>query len=213
MLRLPRPLVVPFARWHAARAHLHNVGGQAIVVLPGVFDPVLTKVGAWLAGELPGWVRPGERWLEIGTGSGVVACALARAEARVTASDIDPAAVRNARLNAALTGVMVDVREGDLFAPVAGERFDVVVANLPFWPGNGGGLPLGRAFSGGEDFALLRRFVAEFGGIAPTAYTVLSEAFAAFPEARAALGSGARLVRRQRYRGEWMDLFELGACR
>lgn len=202
--------MLPFARWHATRTHLHNVGGEAIVVLPGVFDPVLTKVGAWLSAELPHRVRAGERWLEIGAGSGVVACALARAGARVTATDIDPEAVRNTRLNAALAGLTVDVREGDLFAPVAGERFDVVVANLPFWPGDGTGLPLGRAFSGGEDFALLRRFVAEFEGVAPTAYTVLSEAFAAFPAARAALGSGARLVRRQRFRGEWMDLFEVG---
>ncbi len=210
---LPRPLVLPFARWHAARSHVRNVAGKAIVVLPGVFDPVLTKVGAWLAVEMTERVRPGERWLEVGAGSGVVACALARAGAVVTATDVDPAAARNARLNAALGGLAIDVREGDLFAPVAGERFDVVVANLPFWPGDGAGLPLGRAFASGEDFALLRRFVAEFESVAPTGYTVLSEAFAAFPEARAALGPGARLVRRERHRGEWMDLFEVGERR
>ncbi len=192
---------------------MRNVGGEAIIVLPGVFDPVLTKVGAWLAVEIADRVRPGERWLEIGTGSGVVACALARAGAVVTATDLDPVAARNARLNAALGDRVVEVREGDLFVPVAGERFDAVVANLPFWPGDGAGLPLGQAFAGGEGFALLRRFVAEFEGVAPTGYTVLSEAFAAFPEARAALGSGARLVRRQRCRGEWMDLFELGERR
>jgi hypothetical protein len=72
-------------------------------------------------------------------------------------------------------------------------------------------LPLGHAFGAGEDFALLRRFAAEFSRYAPVATTVLSEAFAAFPEARAALGPAARLVRRERFRGEWLDLFELRA--
>ncbi|MBM4368205.1 MAG: hypothetical protein FJ102_18480, partial [Deltaproteobacteria bacterium] len=41
----------------------------------------------------------------------------------------------------------------------------------------------------------------------PRAYIVLSEAFGAFPEARAALGPAARLDRRCRHRGEWLDLF------
>lgn len=189
------------------------VGDHALVVLPGVFDPVLTKVGAWLAKVMPAHVRPGERWLEIGTGSGVVACALARAQARVTATDIDPAAVRNARLNAALGELDVDVREGDLFEPVGDERFDVVVANLPFWPVSGTHLPLGHAFAAGDDYAILRRFAAGFSARAPTAFTVLSESFTQFPEARKVLGPESRLVRRERFSGEWMNLFESGERR
>lgn len=205
-----RPLVVPLARWHAARAHLHVVDGAPLRVPPGVFDPVLTKVGAWLAGVVPELVAPGERWLELGTGSGVVALALARAGATVVATDLDEAAIRAARFNAAVQSLAVEVRQGDLFAPVAGERFDGVVANLPFWPGTGAGLPLGHAFGAGEDFALLRRFAAEAPAHAARAYTVLSEAFARFPEARAALGPHARLVRRARWRGEWLGLYAVG---
>ncbi|MBM4391053.1 MAG: methyltransferase, partial [Deltaproteobacteria bacterium] len=177
-----RPLTLAYAHWHARRPHVHDVDGLAILVNAGVFDPVLTKVGAWLAGVAPTLSRPGERWLELGTGSGVVACALARAGTRVVATDIDTEACRNARMNAALNQLDVDVRQGDLFAPIAGERFDGIVANLPFWPGSDSA-PIGRAFSAGGDFQLLRRFVAGAPGYAQRAYIVLSEAFGAFPEA------------------------------
>lgn len=52
---------------------------------------------------------------------------------RVTATDLNPRAVEFARFNAALNGVEnVEVREGSVFAPVAGERFDLIVSNPPF---------------------------------------------------------------------------------
>ncbi len=201
-----RPLTLAYARWHARRPHVHDIHGLAILVNPWVFDPVLTKVGAWLAGVAPTLSRPNECWLELGAGSGVVACALARAGARVVATDIDAQACRNVRMNAALNELVVDVRQGDLFAPVEGERFDGIVANLPFWPGDQQA-PIGHAFSAGRDFELLRRFVAEAPTFAPRAYLALSERFGAFSQARAALGPSARLERRARHRGEWLDLF------
>lgn len=76
------------------------------------------------------------RVLDVCTGSGVLAVTLARelAAARVVATELSPAAAEVARANAARLGVAgrVEVREGDLLAPVAGEVFDVVVANPPY---------------------------------------------------------------------------------
>jgi methylase of polypeptide subunit release factors len=53
------------------------------------------------------------------------------------AVDINPSAVRCARINALLNQVddRVDVRQGNLFAPVASQRFDVVLFNPPFFRG------------------------------------------------------------------------------
>ena len=234
---MPRPLLPLLARWHARHPHVHDVGGWPVAVFPGVFDPVMTKVGLWLSEIAPAYVRPGERWLELGTGSGIVAAALARAGARVSASDLDETAARNARFNAALSEVEVDVRVGDLFAPWSppavpgggdggptvvapgpggperggvGRPFDVIVANLPFWPGTASDLPIGHAFGAGERFELLRRFVAEAPAFAPTALLALSENFSAFAEARAAIHPAATLLRRDRFRGEWLNLFVIG---
>jgi len=76
------------------------------------------------------------RLLDLCTGSGVIAVSLAREypAAQVVATELSPAAAALARRNAARNAVAerVDVREGDLFAPVRGERFDVIAANPPY---------------------------------------------------------------------------------
>ena len=79
-------------------------------------------------------VRAGERVLEIGSGLGLAAVLAARAGAHVVATDIVPEAVEAIRGNAALNGVSVDVRLGDCYTPVAGERFDLICTNPPQMP-------------------------------------------------------------------------------
>jgi release factor glutamine methyltransferase len=78
--------------------------------------------------------RAGERVLEIGAGMGLAAVLLARAGARVVATDVVAEAVASIRVNALMNGVEVDARQGDAYEPVAGERFDLICANLPQMP-------------------------------------------------------------------------------
>jgi hypothetical protein len=85
-------------------------------------------------------VRPTvERALDIGTGCGVQALHLTQHAGHVTATDVLPRAVAMARLTAALSDVRLDLRQGDLLAPVAQERFDLLVSNPPFVVSGGGG--------------------------------------------------------------------------
>ena len=79
-------------------------------------------------------VRPGERVLELGAGLGLAAVLAAKAGAAVVATDVVPEAVAAVRANAALNGVIIDARLGDCYAPVAGERFDVVCSDPPQMP-------------------------------------------------------------------------------
>ncbi len=76
--------------------------------------------------------RPVGRALDLGTGCGVQSLHLARHAHEVVATDLNPRALLLARLTADLNGVAVDLRLGDLYAPVAGERFDLVVSNPPY---------------------------------------------------------------------------------
>jgi methylase of polypeptide subunit release factors len=77
--------------------------------------------------------RPFESTLDLGTGSGVQALLAARHSERVVGTDLNPRALRLARLNAELNGIEnVEWRLGDLYAPADGERFGLVVANPPF---------------------------------------------------------------------------------
>ncbi len=82
-------------------------------------------------------IPPDASVLDLGCGTGVVSVFAAQQAGRVVAVDINPAAVRCARINALLNGVegTVEVREGDLFTPVADERFDVIVFNPPYFRG------------------------------------------------------------------------------
>ncbi|MEH6422188.1 peptide chain release factor N(5)-glutamine methyltransferase [Pseudomonas sp. CGJS7] len=72
---------------------------------------------------------------DLGTGSGAIALALAleRPSARVIAVDVSAQALQIARENAAALGLArVEFRLGDWFAPLAGERFDLIASNPPY---------------------------------------------------------------------------------
>jgi len=119
-----------------SRVHLALAGGVLCFGdLPGLGgDAVMPLCGATL--ELVRAVTPGspvDRALDLGCGAGPVGLHLARAARRVVATDINPRAALFARLNAALNGVEnLEVRVGDLYEPVRGERFDRVAAHPPF---------------------------------------------------------------------------------
>jgi release factor glutamine methyltransferase len=71
--------------------------------------------------------------VDVGTGSGAIAIALAVSEPtlHVIATDVSPAALAVARVNAVANNVRIDLRAGDLLAPIT-ELVDVVAANLPY---------------------------------------------------------------------------------
>ena len=71
--------------------------------------------------------------LDIGTGSGIQAIWAARHCERVVAVDVNPRALNLAAFNARLNGITnIEFRDGSLFEPVEGERFDLVLCNAPY---------------------------------------------------------------------------------
>ena len=76
------------------------------------------------------------RVLDIGTGSGAIAVTIAKQHktVQITAVDVSPQALAVAKTNAEKHGVAdrITFLEGDLFAPVAGQTFDLVVSNPPY---------------------------------------------------------------------------------
>jgi release factor glutamine methyltransferase len=140
-----------------------HLGKLRAVVLPGAFRP---RSDTWLLADAATRERigPGGRLLELCAGPALAGVAAARElGAELTTVDVSRRARMNAILNGRLNGVQVHARRGDLFGPVAGERFDLILANPPYVPGPD--LPRAgpaRAWEGGFDGrAVLDRLCAQ----------------------------------------------------
>lgn len=139
-----------------------RVAGLTLLVNPTVFNPRLHFTSRFFAEYIrrSRVVSGADRVLDVGTGSGLLAISAAMAGARkVTAVDLNPAAVLAARANAAVYGLAarVNVVQGDMFEPLRGERFDVILCNPPYLRGE----PTSQgtlAYFAGDDLGWLRRF-------------------------------------------------------
>ena len=126
-----RLLITP--SWHMdelSRQADGDADGRITIVLdPGLAfgtgsHPTTHMCLQWLGEHL----RPGERVIDYGCGSGILAIAAARLGAgEVVGVDIDPQAVSSTRANALVNGVEIDVRLSTEAPP---EPADVVVANI-----------------------------------------------------------------------------------
>lgn len=138
-------------RTKLSRTVSERVLGREFIIRPGVLNPVTFRAGRYLAEFIARTPRltpdAGATALDLGTGCGILAVFAASRGYTVTAIDIEPSAVACARDNAVMNGVETRVRvmEGDLFSPVEGQSFDVVLFNLPFFRGRAN-TPLERAW-------------------------------------------------------------------
>jgi release factor glutamine methyltransferase len=96
-----------------------------------------------------------DRVLEIGTGTGIIAIIVSRKCSTVTATDINPHALDCAAKNIITNKAYnVELRKGDLFEPLADEKYDLILFNTPYLPTSEEERvddELDAAWNGGED--------------------------------------------------------------
>ena len=118
-----------------------------IDVLPEVYNPSDDSYMLLRAVD----VLPGQNFLEVGCGSGLISLHAAKLGAIVSAVDINPNAVECTRQNANRNGVRVKVRQSDLFQNVTG-YFDVIAFNPPYLPTETRSTSwIEKSWSGGEE--------------------------------------------------------------
>ncbi|MFG6415516.1 peptide chain release factor N(5)-glutamine methyltransferase [Roseateles sp. DC23W] len=146
----PAPGAEGLLRRLAAREPLAHVTGWqpfhglTLAVTPDTLIPrpdteTLVDWALELLADLPG--QPSVA--DLGTGSGAIALAIKAAcpHARVTAVDVSAQALAVASANGERLGLAVDWRLGNWFAPLTGQRFDLIVSNPPYIAGDDPHLP------------------------------------------------------------------------
>src|SRR5205085_1299707 len=128
-----------------------------------------------------------------GTGSGAIALALKRLHpgARVVASDRSAAALEVARRNAEHLRLAIELVEGSWWDPLAGQRFDLAVANPPYIAADDPHLsalrhePVAALTPGGDGFTALRTIIAgATSHLVPGGWLVLEHGFEQAPGVR-----------------------------
>ena len=150
------------------------------VLIPRPETEHLVEKALELAGRV---VSP--RILDVGTGSGAIAVALAHKLpcAQIAAIDISSRVLAVAEENAKRNGVAVRFLLGDLLAPVAGERFEIIVSNPPYVPTVDRDTlsvevreyePALALFAGGDGLDVYRRLIpAAFDALTPGGFVAL----------------------------------------
>lgn len=134
-------------------------------------------------------VRPGERFLEVGSGTGLVALHAAKVARLAVATDISVDAVRCVRENALRNGLPVAVVRSDLLRGLRG-TFDVIAFNPPYLAERIQGTWEDRAWQGGDSGdEIILRFFSEF----PTHLAAGGRCFVTLPTSRERAIADARL--------------------
>ena len=169
--------IQPRARKRMQQSAMYKHGDIHLFIPPGVFHPgYFHSTQVLLSFTLHHPLR-NKHLLELGAGSGLISIAAAKKGAIVTASDINQQALQALQQNAENNHVEIRIIYSDLFEALAGNVFDYIIINPPFYPKDARN-DLERAWYAGFDFQYFQRL---FAGIHPflqentEAWMILSE--------------------------------------
>jgi release factor glutamine methyltransferase len=147
-------------RWYLSKTRSYTYDDISIDVMPEVFHPGLFFSTKFILTFLKTQDLKEKKFLELGCGSGLISIYASKNKAEVTASDINPVAIQNAKTNAIKNLVDVSVIHSDLFDNLNKTIFDWVVVNPPYYPADPK-RPAEYAWYCGKNHAYFERFFSE----------------------------------------------------
>ena len=125
--------ILPILRYYLSSTVKYKHDGLTLSIAPGVFHPGFFYSTKYFGNFLRKLELHGKSFLDLGTGSGMLAFIADRAGAKVTASDISKTAIENLRKNLQLNRKDFKTVHSDLFDEFPKEKFDLIAINPPYY--------------------------------------------------------------------------------
>jgi len=134
IVRFVFPFFRSFVTFYFSKPRTYRFKDIKAIVLPGVFFPHFTISTKLLLQFLETKNLENKSFLELGCGTGIISVLAAKKNARVISSDINPTAIKNAKLNATKNRVEITTYISDLFVELPQQQFDFIIINPPYYP-------------------------------------------------------------------------------
>jgi release factor glutamine methyltransferase len=176
ILNLLHPLLRPISQWYLSKTHTYVWRNIKVKVYPGVFHPGFFFSTKIFLNYLKNQSLEGLKILELGAGSGLISIQLAKQNAIVTASDINPLAIKGLHENFQHNNIHATIVESNLFDKLIIENFDMIIINPPYYAKR----PLqiqDRAWYCGENFEYFQMLFQQIASASnrPNVLMILSE--------------------------------------
>ena len=126
-------IVRPLVQQYLSRTRIYKFESLQLVIPPEVFHPGLFFSTKFLLKYLAQLPLKNKTFLELGAGSGLISFKAAILGANVTATDINPVAIKYLEKNCQSNNITLCVVLSDLFADIQDKTFDVIAINPPYY--------------------------------------------------------------------------------
>lgn len=127
-------ILYPLSKIYLSKERTYKYNDITVKVLPGVFHPGLFFSTKILLNYLKSIELNEKTLLEFGAGTGLISIFVSKQNAKVTATDINPTAIKNIELNAKKNDVELNIIQSDLFDNIPPQIFEIIIINPPYFP-------------------------------------------------------------------------------
>ena len=123
----------PFLEKYLSKKRIYTYGSIKLQIPPEVFHPGFFTSTHFLLQYIKKLRLENKSFLEMGAGSGLISVYGAKQNAKVTAIDINPVAIKFLRNNSEENNVRLNIVQSDLFEDIPVQQFDIIAVNPPYY--------------------------------------------------------------------------------